>query len=96
MTLSKKAEFNLARIIIILSIFFGPISQIQYTKSHPVLKNIFIGFYAMLARRPTRSCDFKVINKMLISDTIPSVNMPWNHGGIPWNTAMEYSDGIIK
>ena len=19
-----------------------------------------------------------------------SVNMPWNHGGIPWNTAMEY------
>ena len=25
----------------------------------------------------------------------PSVNMPWNHGGIPWNTAMEYSDGIF-
>ena len=24
----------------------------------------------MLARRPTRSCDFKVINKMLISDII--------------------------
>ena len=24
----------------------------------------------MLARRPTRSCDIKVINKMLISDTI--------------------------
>ena len=42
----------------------------QYTKSHPVLKNIFIGFYAMLARRPTRSCDFKVLNKILISDII--------------------------
>ena len=24
----------------------------------------------MLARRPTRSCDFKVLNKMLISDII--------------------------
>ena len=24
----------------------------------------------MLARRPTRSCDFKVLNKMLVSDII--------------------------
>ena len=42
----------------------------QYTKSHPVLKNIFLGFYAMLAQQPTRSCDFKVLNKMLIYDII--------------------------
>ena len=27
-------------------------------------------FYAMSARRPYRSCDFKVLNKMLISDII--------------------------
>ena len=28
------------------------------------------GFYAMLARRPSRSCDFKVLNQILISDII--------------------------
>ena len=42
----------------------------SFTKSHPVLKNIFIGFYTMLARRPTRSCNVKVLNKMLICNII--------------------------